>query len=224
MSFHVDFAFLLKCTGQLVLSVVLASVVGWERELHGRPAGLRTHVLVAIGATLFTIASVHIARGGGDPGRIAAQIVSGIGFLGAGTIIHQGSVVRGLTTAATLWAVAGIGLAVGLGGEMMLVALLATVVVFVTLTILKRVERAMAGHREHGEITITCTDGRGILAKVAEALAGVGAEMRGASITQPIGASPGSMELSIWQEGGLNVRAVTLALTALPEVTSLEWQ
>ncbi len=224
MSFHVDVAYLLKCTGQLVLSVLLASVVGWERERHGRPAGLRTHVLVAMGATLFTIASVHIARGGGDPGRIAAQIVSGIGFLGAGTIIHQGSVVRGLTTAATLWAVAGIGLAVGLGGEMMLVALLATVVVFVTLTILKRVERAMAGHREQGEVTIVCTDGKGILGKVAAALAETGAELRGATVTHGLGTTPGSLDLSIWQEGGLNVRAVTLALTALPEVTSLEWQ
>ncbi len=173
--------------GQLVLSGVLASVVGWERELHGRPAGLRTHVLVAIGATLFTIASVHIARGGGDPGRIAAQIVSGIGFLGAGTIIHQGSVVKGLTTAATLWAVAGIGLAVGLGGEMMLVALLATIVVFVTLTILKRVERAMAGRREQGEVTIVCTDGKGILGKVAAALAETGAELRRASVTLALG-------------------------------------
>jgi putative Mg2+ transporter-C (MgtC) family protein len=109
---------------RIVLAAVLGGAIGFERELREREAGLRTHMLVAIGSALFTIVSAYgfhafLASGAGvvraDPSRIAAQIVTGIGFLGAGAIIRQGLSVRGLTTAATLWVVAAIGLAVGAG-------------------------------------------------------------------------------------------------------------
>jgi putative Mg2+ transporter-C (MgtC) family protein len=107
-----------------VLAAVLGGAVGLERELREREAGLRTHLLVAVGSALFTIVSAYgfhsfLSSGASvvraDPTRIAAQIVTGIGFLGAGAIIRQGLSVRGLTTAATLWVVAAIGLAVGAG-------------------------------------------------------------------------------------------------------------
>jgi putative Mg2+ transporter-C (MgtC) family protein len=109
---------------RLALAAVLGGVVGIERELREREAGLRTHLLVALGSALFTIVSAYgfhafLSSGANvvraDPTRIAAQIVTGIGFLGAGAIIRQGLSVRGLTTAATLWVVAAIGLAVGAG-------------------------------------------------------------------------------------------------------------
>jgi len=109
---------------RLALAGALGGVIGAERELRDREAGLRTHMLVAMGAALFTLVSAHAwgewtfsQRSGVvfDPTRIAAQVVSGIGFLGAGAIIRQGVSVRGLTTAATLWAVAAIGLASGVG-------------------------------------------------------------------------------------------------------------
>jgi putative Mg2+ transporter-C (MgtC) family protein len=109
---------------RLALAAALGAAVGLERELREREAGLRTHLLVALGSALFTIVSAygfHAFLNSGasvvrtDPTRIAAQIVTGIGFLGAGAIIRQGLSVRGLTTAATLWAVAAIGLAVGAG-------------------------------------------------------------------------------------------------------------
>jgi putative Mg2+ transporter-C (MgtC) family protein len=109
---------------RLALAAALGGVVGIERELREREAGLRTHLLVALGSTLFTIVSAYgfhafLSSGANvvraDPTRIAAQIVTGIGFLGAGAIIRQGLSVRGLTTAATLWVVAAIGLAVGAG-------------------------------------------------------------------------------------------------------------
>jgi putative Mg2+ transporter-C (MgtC) family protein len=101
---------------RLALAAALGAAVGLERELREREAGLRTHLLVALGSALFTIAGAygfHTLRT--DPTRVAAQIVTGIGFLGAGAIIRQGFIVRGLTTAATLWVVAAIGLAVGAG-------------------------------------------------------------------------------------------------------------
>jgi putative Mg2+ transporter-C (MgtC) family protein len=114
----------LEVVGRLLLAAVLGGAVGLERELHEREAGLRTHLLVAVGAALFTLVSAYawhdfqFSRAGGvtfDPTRIAAQIVTGIGFLGAGAIIRQGASIRGLTTAATLWVVAAIGLSAGAG-------------------------------------------------------------------------------------------------------------
>jgi len=144
---------------RLIISLVLASLIGMERETHGRPAGLRTHVLVCMGATLFTICSYIIAGPHNDPGRIAAQIVTGVGFLGAGTIIHQGSVVRGLTTAASIWAVAAIGLAVGIGGQMMWVATIASAMVFGTLYLMGRVDKYLVAAHDERRITITANRG-----------------------------------------------------------------
>ncbi len=111
-------------TGQIIIRLILAfalgGLIGFERELHGRVAGLRTHILVCLGSALIMLTSIHIfflyydvTRI--DPARIAAGVITGIGFLGAGTILRFRASVRGLTTAASLWAVAGIGLAIGSG-------------------------------------------------------------------------------------------------------------
>ena len=101
---------------KLLLSLVLGGLIGWERELYDKPAGFRTNTLICVGSTLFTIFSLKIgAIPGTDSARIAAQIVSGIGFLGAGAIIRRGEAVLGLTTAATIWFVASIGMGVGAG-------------------------------------------------------------------------------------------------------------
>ena len=101
---------------RIALAGVLGGSIGLERELREREAGLRTHLLVAVGAALFTIAGAYgFDSAGVDPTRVAAQIVTGIGFLGAGAIIRQGFSVRGLTTAATLWVVGAVGLAAGAG-------------------------------------------------------------------------------------------------------------
>jgi putative Mg2+ transporter-C (MgtC) family protein len=106
--------------GKLFLAAVLGGAIGLERELNGKTAGLRTNLMIAIGATLLMHLSIHLPEITGtthnaDPGRIAAQIVSGIGWLGAGTILQARGNVTGLTTAATLWVVAGIGMATGAG-------------------------------------------------------------------------------------------------------------
>ncbi len=126
---------------QLVVSTICGGIIGFQRELQDHPAGFRTHVLVCVGSTVYMLVSIAIAGNRYDPGRIAAQVASGIGFLGAGTIIKQGSIVRGLTTAASLWAVAGIGLAVGLGGQALIIAFLGTLVVFFALGGLLRLEQ-----------------------------------------------------------------------------------
>jgi putative Mg2+ transporter-C (MgtC) family protein len=129
----------LELIQRLCLSAALGAVLGIEREWRQKYAGLRTNILIAIGSTLFTLMSIDLsASSGGDPTRIAAQIVTGIGFLGAGAIMRTGMDVRGLTTAAMIWVNAAIGVAVG-GGEYRL-AIIATAVTLVVLVLLNPLE------------------------------------------------------------------------------------
>lgn len=133
---------------RLFLAVLFSGLIGLEREVSGRAAGFRTHILVCVGSTLVMLTAIHLMDlyqgvASIDPGRVAAQVVSGIGFLGAGTIIQIRDSVRGLTTAAGLWAAAGIGLAIGSGFYIGAVA--TTAIVLVVLFLLSRVEQKMVG-------------------------------------------------------------------------------
>ncbi len=128
---------------KLLLSLTLGAVIGYERRRKGQFAGLRTFALIAMGATLAMLISIYLPQvylgvKNGDPGRIAAQVVSGVGFLGAGAIIQMKGSVRGLTTAAGIWMTASIGLAVGAG--MYLIAVVATLLIFIMLHYIERVE------------------------------------------------------------------------------------
>ena len=130
---------------KLGLATLLGGVIGLERDLSGKPAGLRTNILICIGATLFTVVSIHmlpIGQGGLDASRIPAQIVSGVGFIGAGAILHARGSVTGLTSAATIWVVAAIGMALGSGAYVE--ALGTAVLVMVVLWGLRSVERLVA--------------------------------------------------------------------------------
>jgi putative Mg2+ transporter-C (MgtC) family protein len=124
---------------RLTVGVVLGAIVGLEREMNRQPAGFRTHSVVALGSALFTVVSAYAFTGTAtDPTRIAAQVVSGIGFIGAGTILQSRGQVRGLTTAASLWSVAGIGMAAGAG--LYGVAVVGTALMLIILAILDRLE------------------------------------------------------------------------------------
>jgi putative Mg2+ transporter-C (MgtC) family protein len=133
---------------KLVLASVLGALIGLEREIHGRPAGFRTHLLVSLGSCLFVMTSVHFydlygnfsgtIPVGVDPGRVAAQVVTGIGFLGAGAIIREKASIRGLTTAACLWIASAIGLACGVG--LYSISMAVTVMSLISLLLLKKVE------------------------------------------------------------------------------------
>jgi putative Mg2+ transporter-C (MgtC) family protein len=136
---------------RLILAALLSGIIGFEREAHGRAAGLRTHILVCVGSTLIMLTSLYIfdsyiGKVPLDPTRIAANVVAGIGFLGAGTIIRSGASVMGLTTAASIWAVAGIGLAVGCGYY--LGALVCTFIILTTLLVLRKVETKVPGSKD----------------------------------------------------------------------------
>lgn len=132
---------------RLLLACLLGGIIGYERESTNRPAGFRTHILVCVGAALIMITAEYVSRRYAgltnvDPTRLGAQVVSGIGFLGAGTIIREGVNVRGLTTAASLWAVSCVGIAAGIGfyGG----AVIATAIIYITLISLKRTEKHIA--------------------------------------------------------------------------------
>jgi len=124
---------------QLTLAILLGGIVGLEREVSGKPAGLRTNILICVGAALFTTLSFTMSLGRGDPARVAAQILPGVGFIGAGTILHTRGAVTGLTSAATIWVVAAIGMALGAGAYMEAIG--ATLLVVAVLQGLRHVER-----------------------------------------------------------------------------------
>jgi putative Mg2+ transporter-C (MgtC) family protein len=130
---------------RLIAAAVLGAAIGIERERHEHPAGIRTHMLVSIGSAAFTVLSIYSFGPGSDPGRVAAQIVTGIGFLGAGSILKGGGTIHGLTTAASLWVVAAVGMAAGAGAWG--VAIVTTIIVLISLWPLQAIERRYFSHR-----------------------------------------------------------------------------
>ena len=136
----------------IVLAVVLGTIIGAEREFSGKAAGLRTNVLICLGAAVFTIISRQMAGGtNASVTRIAAQIVTGVGFLGAGAIIRDTAGVHGLTTAATIWLVASVGMACGAG--LYLLATIATVVTIVVLLGLAKLDALLERYRQKHRVT-----------------------------------------------------------------------
>ncbi len=169
--------FTLQFGVQIILAAVLGGLIGLERELSDKPAGLRTNILICVGATLVTVISTHFTTEiaeiitDADQARIASQIVSGIGFLGAGTIIQSRGNVHGLTTAATLWVVAAIGMAVGLGINFW--AILTTAFVLMVLVPLNYVEKNLM-HQSSYWLSLQMEDDLQLLETVENILADVG--------------------------------------------------
>ncbi|MDP1853845.1 MAG: MgtC/SapB family protein [Candidatus Omnitrophota bacterium] len=135
---------------RLLTSVVLGGLIGLEREIQRRVAGLRTHILVCLGSTLIMLTSIYIfdiykAIGNLDPGRIAAGVVTGIGFIGAGAIIKDNEGIKGLTTAASIWIVSAIGLCIGCG--FLYAGYVTTILVLMVLLILRRVEHLITKNK-----------------------------------------------------------------------------
>jgi putative Mg2+ transporter-C (MgtC) family protein len=139
---------------RLLLASGLGAILGAERETQGKAAGLRTNMLIALGSAVFTVLSIDLVAGrGGDPSRVAAQIVTGVGFLGGGAILRSGGHVHGLTTAATIWVNAAVGAAAGAGAFR--TAIVATMTAFVVLTLLKPIDRYLDSRSESQPPRIT---------------------------------------------------------------------
>ena len=170
--------------GRLMLASLLGALIGLEREIHGRTAGFRTHLLVSLGSALFMVISINFYREFGnfsgtipvgvDPGRVAAQVVTGIGFLGAGAIIRDKASVRGLTTAACLWIAAAIGLACGAG--LYLLPLLVTVIALVSLVALKKIEGVLSRDR-YAMLKVESDDVDGQLEQIIQAVEAIGFQL-----------------------------------------------
>lgn len=209
----------LEALGRLLLAAVLGAVIGLERESHRRPAGFRTHTLVCLGSALVMLVSAyafarHPRAWPYDPTRIAAQVVSGIGFLGAGTILREGPVIRGLTTAASLWVVASIGLAVGAG--FYLGAVVTTVLSVGTLVWLSRIERQVLLSKE-SVLSLVVSDQPGQLGAVAAVLGRHGVNIRGVEITPQEGAKA-ALQVVVEMPPGADRSRVLADLSALEGV------
>ncbi|AEE95477.1 MgtC/SapB family protein [Mahella australiensis] len=173
---------------RMALACVLGGVVGWEREVVQKPAGFRTHVLVCVGSALTMLISVFmynrmqtVSAALPDPARLGAQVISGIGFLGAGTIIKEGPNIRGLTTAASLWAVACIGLAIGIGYYS--AALASTAFVVIILDVFNRLEDTkIFAPKQTMRIAVSIKDQPGHLAILAQALGDMGVSINNIKI------------------------------------------
>ncbi len=156
---------------RLGVAFLLGAIIGVERELDNQPAGLRTNIILVMGSALAMIISVSLSHVyqpvggmGGDPARLAAQVISGIGFLGAGAILHAGVNIRGLTTAATLWTMAVVGLAVGAG--FFSAAVIVTITLFIVLSVLNKLENKLFHPKTIAPITMWIKDGPPDLAEV----------------------------------------------------------
>ncbi|TLS50755.1 MgtC/SapB family protein [Paenibacillus antri] len=176
-------------TVRMVLAVVLGGIIGLEREWSNHAAGFRTHILVCIGSASIMLLSiygfsefVHETNVRIDPARLSAQVISGIGFLGAGAIMRHGLTVSGLTTAASIWVVAAIGLCAGAG--FYYGAILCTILVFIILQVLNRWEKKMRRSRIDPEMTVKVTNRPGILGQVAIEFGAQGIHVSNVKIVQ----------------------------------------
>lgn len=168
----------LELLGRLLLAAVLGGAIGAERELNDQAAGLRTHMLLTIGACLFTLVSAYgFGAGPRDPSRLAAQIVTGIGFLGGGAIVRHGLTVKGLTTAASIWATASVGVAVGAGQYVLGVG--GAVLVSVTLLGLRRVGALLQRWGVSREALVLTTRPGFDVKRIVEAVRDERVELRG---------------------------------------------
>jgi len=160
---------------QLGLATLFGGAIGLERELGGKPAGLRTNILICIGSVLYTKLSITLATGTADPTRVAAQIVTGVGFIGAGTILHARGAVVGLTSAATIWVVAAIGMALGTGAYVEAIG--STVLVIVVLTGLASLERLVAARSSITRLVVHVRPGAEAVEGIEELVKRTGLEL-----------------------------------------------
>ncbi|KAB3524829.1 MgtC/SapB family protein [Alkaliphilus serpentinus] len=171
---------------RLILATIIGGVIGFEREISNRPAGFRTHILVTLGSCLIMIVSIYGFIGfgdgghGGEPSRLAAQVVSGIGILGAGTILREGTNIKGLTTAASLWISGGIGLTIGIG--FYTAALVTTGLSLFSLIILRVVEGSILKNKKYTIIKVSAIDRLGLLGEISSVMASHKVDIRNISM------------------------------------------
>lgn len=224
----------LEIAFRLALSMVLGGAVGFERESHRRPAGFRTHILVCMGSALVMMVSAYGFAGErvpgvglADPSRIAAQVVTGVGFLGAGTILRHGNTVRGLTTAASLWIVSAIGLAVGIGFYLGGVA--ATLLVLLSLVLLRGLEGTFIRMKRLKRLWVKGNAQPGLLGQIGSAIGEnyvfiTKVDMSDAEFDDNYNREIVSIEFLLQVPYGVEKEELIRKLTALPGVLEVKWE
>ena len=202
---------------KLLLAALLGGIIGVEREMRDKPAGLRTNILICVGSTLFMSISTKVAEIlGGDPTRIAAQIISGIGFLGAGAVLHSHGFVLGLTTAATIWVVAGVGMALGSG--MYLVAVFTTAMSLVILYLLAFMEDKIQGRKSYS-YALTVSDLNRALVSIHKVLQECSVAAASFNFKKKTGHYRVWFNLFVARDTNIKIMQ---RLSEIPEVTQLE--
>lgn len=201
---------ILEALLKLLLAVLLGGIVGYEREYQSRPAGLRTHILVCVGAALVQITSINYFRfnkpvGEVDPMRLGAQVISGVGFLGAGTILKEKGSIKGLTTAASLWVVACIGLAVGSG--LYIEAIFTTIIIYISLVSFKRIERNVAKGSGYYTLKITVINEPKMLGRITKIIGDLNINIEGVE-TENINDNLTTFDLTLILPSKVNINAL----------------
>ena len=210
---------------KLALACILGAMIGLERESLNRPAGLRTYTLVCVGSALAMIVSIDIYMQyyqtvNADPGRIAAQVISGIGFLGAGTIMREGASVRGLTTAAGLWVVACIGLAVGAG--LYIPAVATTILILFVLIYFIRFEQFFTGLREYKGLVMVVEDRPGQVGNIGSILGDMGVLIKNIQLNHMENEDNLEVELLVELPSGMKISDVIEELSTMKELKSID--
>lgn len=208
---------------RLFTALILGGLVGMERENKRRAAGFRTHILVSLGSALVMITSEFIfQRYQGltnvDPARLGAQVISGIGFLGAGTIIRQGASVKGLTTAASLWAVACVGLAAGIGFYQ--AAIISAVLIYLTLVVLGKMERSdIFRNKSTISLNVSLDNKPGMIGEVTTVIGKYGANIRNISLDGEDEQNELFVKFELKLPKECNVEALLNDITCIPGAT-----
>ena len=213
----------IQMAGRLCLAGLLGGLVGLEREMHSQPAGLRTHMIVSLGACLLMLVSIHMAElspSKSDPGRIAAQVVAGVGFLGAGAIMRSGLSVRGLTTAACLWTVAAIGLAVGCGYWR--AALVTTLLTLVATVVFQKIERKFSKGKAIRRFVVHAKDSATLVSKLEEIMLRAGIGIREVDLQRDLVEKKLQVSITAVCADTTDMDQLSRSFSALPDVEKVE--
>ncbi len=215
---------------QLGLAVVLGGLIGLEREFHGRPAGLRTHILVCLGAALAMVGTVHLYRQAPeqaasplriDPGRIAAGVLTGIGFIGAGAVLRLRGTNRGLTTAACIWFVAAIGVVLGMGAYV--AAVVGTIGALAVLMLLHPLEKLISPDA-YRELIVVAELGDEMFSRVRGLIEGLGVKADGGEFKQDMVKDEIEITFNVKYRGKEMAEILARHLRELPGVRSIAWK
>ncbi len=211
---------------RVLIAAALGGLVGWERELQNHPAGLRTHIILVVGASLAAALSINLSMlfrpsgSGGDPARLAAQVITGVGFLGAGAILRDGVTVKGLTTAASLWTMAVVGLAVGTGYYF--VGAGVTLLLLVVLTVLTWFEKRFTRPLISFSVVLNAVDRKNLVEEVQHVLTSGNRTLTSLSIRRDLQDKDIRLEVSVDTRDAASLTRITDELSTIKGVRSVK--